>query len=51
MFCMLKKMYLAYVSKDNSIREKQVMVLMIPSGEGWNYIEVKKLPALLRGIT
>ena len=44
-------MYLAYVSKDNSIREKQVVVLMIPNGEGWNYIEVKKLPALLRGIT
>ena len=24
---------------------------MIPNGEGWNYITVKQLPALLRGIT
>ena len=24
---------------------------MIPSGEGWNYLAVKKLSALLRGIT
>ena len=24
---------------------------MIPNGEGWNYTAVKKLPALLRGIT
>ena len=24
---------------------------MIPNGEGWHYFPVKKLPALLRGIT
>ena len=37
MFCMLKKyiyIYSAYVSKHNSNREKQVIFLMIPNGEG-----------------
>ena len=29
------KIYLAYVSKHNSNREKQVILLMIPNGEGW----------------
>ena len=41
----------AYVSKDNSNREKQVILLMIPNGEGWHYLAVTKLSALLRGIT
>ena len=50
MFCMLekKKIYPAYVSKHNSNDEKQVTLLMIPNGEGWNYLTVKKLLALLR---
>ena len=45
MFCMLekKKIYPAYVSKHNSNHEKQVIILMIPNGEGWHYVEVKKL--------
>ena len=30
---------------------KNVSLLMIPNGEGWNYITVKKLLALLKGIT
>ena len=53
MFCMVKKkkIYPAYVSKHNSNREKQVILLMIPNGEGWNYFSVKQLPTLLRGIT
>ena len=53
MFCMVKKkkIYPAYVSKHNSNREKQVILLMIPNGEGWNYLSVKQLPTLLRGIT
>ena len=36
MFCMLKKekMYPAYASKHNSNREKQIIFLMIPNGEG-----------------
>ena len=39
----------AYVSKHNSNSEKQVVLLMIPSGEGWYYLAVKsKLSALLR---
>ena len=53
MFCMLKqKIYLAYVSKYNSNREKQVIPLMILNGEKqWHYLAVKKVSALLRGIT
>ena len=46
-----EKVYLAYVSKHNSNREKQVIILMTSNGEGWLYITVKKLPALLREIT
>ena len=35
MFCMVKKeIYPAYVF-FNSNREKQVILLMIPNGEGW----------------
>ena len=35
MFCILKKKtYPAYVSKHNSKREKQVILLMLPNGEG-----------------
>ena len=53
MFCMLKKKYVskhvAYISKHNSNRENQVILLMIPNGEGQNYVEVKELSALLRG--
>ena len=50
---MLKKKEICctYVSKYNSNREKQVIVLMIPDGERWHYLAVKKLSALLRGIT
>ena len=31
-----EKMYPAYVSKHNSDHEKQVIILMIPNGEGRN---------------
>ena len=50
MFCMLKKkkIYPAYVSKHNSNREKQLILLAISNGEKWNYLEVKKQPALFR---
>ena len=53
MFYMLKKkkIYPADVSKHDSNREKQVIILMIPNGEGWHYLAVKKLSAWLRGIT
>ena len=52
MFCMLKKekIYPAYVSKHNSNREKLVF-LMVPNGEGWHYLALKKLSALFREIT
>ena len=40
-----------YVSKHNSSREKQVIILAIPNGKGWHYIRVKKLIALSRGKT
>ena len=36
-----EKIYPAYVSKQNSKLEKQVIFLMIPNREGWNYLAVK----------
>ena len=37
MFCMLEKnISLAYVSKRNSNREKQVIILMISNREKWH---------------
>ena len=46
-----EKLYPAYVSVHNSNREKQVIILMIWNAEKWQYLVVKKLSALLRGIT
>ena len=46
-----EKIYPAYVSKQNSNHEKQVVLLMIPNGEWWHYLAVKNLSALLKGIT
>ena len=46
-----KKIHPPYISKHNSNRQKQVILSMIPNGEGWNYLAVKKLSALLRGKT
>ena len=53
MYAKKEKIYPAYVWKHNSNCEKQVILLMIPNGEGqwWHYLAVKKLSALLRGIT
>ena len=45
------KIHLAYMSKHNSTREKQVILLMITDGEKWHYTAVTKLSGLLRGIT
>ena len=49
----VKKMnvYPAYISKQNLNHEKQIILLMISNGEGWHYLAVKTLSALLRGIT
>ena len=46
-----KKIHVAYKSKHNLNREKQVILLMISNGENWHYLVVKKLSGLLRGIT
>ena len=44
------KIYPANVSKHNSNCEKQVILLMIPNGEGRHYLAVEKLSALFWGI-
>ena len=41
----------AYKSKHNLKRENQVTLLKITGGEKWHYLAVKKLSALLKGIT
>ena len=41
----------AYVSKDNSDRENQVILLTITDGKKWHYTFVKRLSALLKRIT
>ena len=46
-----KKIQVAYKSKHNLAREKQVILLMITNGENWHYLVVKNLPGLLKGIT
>ena len=46
-----KKVQVAYKSKHNLAREKQVILLMITNGENWHYLVVKSLPGLLKGIT
>ena len=53
MFCMLQKekIYPAYVSKHNSNREKQVILLMISNEDKKRWQYLAKLSALLRGIT
>ena len=51
MFCMLKLIkYPAYYSKCSSKCEEQVTLLIIPNTDGWHYIAVKVLSALLIGI-
>ena len=42
-----KQIYPAYVSKHKSNREKQVL-LVIPNGEGWHSLEVKKLSSIIK---
>ena len=46
-----KKIAIAYQSKHNLTREKQVILLMISNGENWHYLVVKSLSGLLTGIT
>ena len=46
-----KKIHVAYKSKHNLTREKQIILLMISNSEKWHYLTVKNLSGLLRGIT
>ena len=46
-----EKIYPAYLSKQNLKRKKLVILLTISNGEGWHYLAVKKLSALLREIS
>ena len=46
-----KKIEIAYKSKHNLTREKQVILLMISNGENWHYLTVNNLSGVLRGIT
>ena len=43
--------YPANISKHNSDHEKQIILLMIPNGEGWHCFAVKRMSVLLIGIT
>ena len=46
-----KKIEIAYKSKHNLTREKQIILLMISNCENWHYVVVKSLSGLLTGIT
>ena len=46
-----KKVEIAYKSKYNLIRDKQIILLMTSNGENWHYLVVKNLSRLLRGIS
>ena len=46
-----KKINIAYKSKHDLTREKQIILLMITNGKKWHYMVVKNLSGLLRGIT
>ena len=45
-----EKIYPAYFSKYNSNCEKQIILLIIPDGEGWHYFAVNELSTLIKGI-
>ena len=54
MYIKEKEICPTYVSKHNSTREKQIILLMIPNEEKeglWHYLAVQKLFALLHRIT
>ena len=40
---MIEKKISAFVSKHNSNREKQVILLKIPDGEWWHYLAVRRI--------
>ena len=46
-----RKIHIAYKSRHNLTREKQVILLMITDGKKWHCLVVKNLSGLLRGVT
>ena len=46
-----RKIHIAYKSRHNLTREKQIILLMITDGEKWHCLVVKNLSELLRGVT
>ena len=46
-----RKIHIAYKSRHNLTREKQVILLMITDGEKWHCLVVKNLSGSLRGVT
>ena len=44
-----KEISLAYISKHNSTREKQIILLVTPNEEkeGWHYLVVKKIICII----
>ena len=49
--CNTKTIIVAYISKYNNKRKKQVILLMITDGKKWHYLAVTSLSALLQGIS
>ena len=47
----IKKINIAYKSKNNLTHERQIILLIISDGQKWHYLVVKNLSGLLRGIT
>ena len=45
-----EKIYPPYVSKHNSDREKQAILLTIPNGEGWHYFAVKETISIINSL-
>ena len=46
-----RKIHIAYKSRHNVTREKQVILLMITDGKKWHCLGVKNLSGLLRAVT
>ena len=46
-----EKYILPMFQKNNLKREKQAILFMIPNGEGWHDLAVKKISKSLKGIT
>ena len=44
----IEKVYPPYVSISYPNREKQVILVMIPNGEGWHYLALKKTISIIK---